>query len=102
MDEIAGGDDHGGNRGFHVGCTPPVKAAVPYGRRERIGRPFFNGAGRHDVGVAGEDKRGRVPCRAQRLVTSPERIVSHSKPAAASRDRMICWHCLSSGVTEAC
>ncbi len=65
MDEIAGGDDHGGNRGFHVGRTPSVKAAVPYGRCERIGRPFFNGAGRHDVGVAGEDEQGppgTVPC----------------------------------------
>lgn len=56
-DEITGGDDHGGDWGFHVGRTVSVKATVPYGGGERIGCPFCGRIGGLDVGMAGEDSQ---------------------------------------------
>jgi hypothetical protein len=67
---------------------------------------LFQRTGRHDIGVAGEREQLAVDAfvprfTAQRFVTPPDAIVSHSKPIADNRSISRFWQCWSSGVTDA-
>jgi len=47
------------DRGFHVGRAASVEHAVADFRGEGRAGPFFQRAGRHDIGVAGKDEERR-------------------------------------------
>ena len=65
------GGDEGRHRALHVGRAAPVQPAVADGRRERVGVPFVERPGRHDVGVPGEaDQRMRA--------TAPRPQIGHA------------------------
>src|SRR5574343_1279046 len=64
-DEGLDGGHRGGHGRLHVGCSPAVEHAVADFRPERRRGPFFQCAGRHDVGVAGKDEQ-RGGCAASR------------------------------------
>ncbi len=66
-DEFLGGHHEPGDRGFHVGGAAAIELAVAVGRLERVGAPLLHGAGRHHVGVAGEDQQLAVGTRAAAL-----------------------------------
>ncbi len=56
-DEFLDGDHHRRQRGLHVGRAASVQLAVAMGRREGIGGPLRERAGRHHVGMAGEHQQ---------------------------------------------
>ena len=57
-DEAQGGGHSGGDAALHVARAAAPELAVGDLGRERIEPPAFDIAGRHDVGVAGEDEIG--------------------------------------------
>ena len=78
-DELLDGDHHRGDRGLHVGRAAAVKLAVANAGYERVGMPLFERAGRHHVGMAGEDHQ-----RLRRAAPGPQ--VGH----VAGDDRLAC------------
>ena len=53
-----------GDRAFHIGGTAPVKDTVFHNRIKGSAVPSVKRAGRHNVGVAGKTKVGRVAAAA--------------------------------------
>ena len=65
-DEAQGGGDRGGDAALHVAGAAAPELAVGDLAGERIEPPARDVAGRHDVGVAGEDEIGRARFRTAR------------------------------------
>ena len=64
-DEAQGGGERGGDPALHVGDAAAPQRALGERRRERRKAPARRVAGRHDVGVAGEDEVRRVAAEAR-------------------------------------
>ena len=54
------GDHHGGETALHVGGTATIEHAIAFGRHEGWRRPVRRVAGRHHIGMAGKDQKGRT------------------------------------------